>query len=329
VINRRAFIGSLAGGLLTAPLAAQGQQAGKVYRIGVLVGGSRPDSVQVREAFRQGLLDLGYVEGRNVIIEYRFADGRLDRFPQFATELVRVKVDVIFAPGTAAAQASMKSTATIPIVIATAGNPVGDRLIGSLARPGGNVTGLTMLAGPELGGKYLELLKESAPSVSRVAVLWNPLTPPETGLLKEAETAARVLGLEVQPVSMRRPEEIEGAFTAMSRARADGLIVMPDALFLHLRVRIADLAGKARLPAMYGFRENVEAGGLMSYGASLPDLFRRAAGYVVRILKGAKPADLPIEQPTKFELVINLKTAKALGLTIPQSVLLRADEVIQ
>jgi len=329
VTTRRAFLGTLAGGLLASPLAAEAQQSAKVYRIGVLLGGSPTNVLQVQEAFRQGLRDLGYVEGRNISIEWHFAEGRLDRMPALAGELVRVKVDVIFAPGTAAAQASMKATATIPIVIATAGNPVGDRLVGSLARPGGNVTGLTMFAGPELGGKYLQLLKEAAPGVSRVAVLWNPLTPPEAAVLKEVETAARAFGLEVQPVSVRRPEEIEDAFAAMSRARADGLIVMPDALFLNLRVRLADLVGKARLPAMYGFRENVEAGGLMSYGTSLPDLIRRAAGYVDKILKGAKPADLPVEQPTKFELVVNLKTAKALGLTIPQSLLVRADEIIQ
>ena len=242
---------------------------------------------------------------------------------------MRVKVDVIFAPGTAAAQAAMKSTATIPIVIATAGNPVGDRLIAGFARPGGNVTGLTMLAGPELGGKYLELLKEAAPGVSRVAVLGNPLTAPHTAVLKEARIAARALGLELQPVNARRSDEIEGAFAAMSRARADGLIVLPDPVFLNLRARIADLANKARLPAMYGFRDEAEAGGLMSYGTNLPDLTRRAAWYVDKILKGAKPADLPVEQPTKFELVINLKTARALGLTIPQSILLRADQVIE
>ena len=236
---------------------------------------------------------------------------------------------MIFAPGTTVAQVAMKATATIPIVIATAGNPVGDRLVGSLARPGGNVTGLTMLAGPALGGKYVQLLKEAAPGVSRVAVLWNPLNPAERGLVEEAGIAARASGLEIQPVIAQRSEEIEGAFAAMSRARADGLIVMPDAVYMNFRVRIAHLAGKSRLPAMYGFRESVEAGGLMSYGANLNDLVRRSAGYVARILKGAKPADLPVEQPTKFELVINLKTAKVLGLTIPPSLLARADEVIQ
>jgi len=316
--------------LLSAPLAAEGQQAGQVYRIGILLGGSRPDTLQVAEAFQQGLRDLGYVEGRNIRIEYRFAEGRLDRFLDLASELVRVKVDVIFAPGTAAAQAAKKSTATIPIVFATAGSPVGDGLIASFARSGGNATGLTMLAGPEIGGKYLELLKEAAPGVSRVAVLWNPLTAPHTVVLKETGAAARTLGLELQPVRARRPDEIDGAFAAMSRARADGLIVLPDPMFGSLRARIADLASKGRLPAMYGLRQHTEAGGLMSYAASLPDLIRRAAGYVDRILKGAKPADLPVERPTRFELVINLlKTAKTLGLTIPQSLLLRADEIIQ
>jgi len=329
VISRRAFLASLTGSLLAAPLAAKAQQAGKVYRIGILFFGSPANTIEAQEAFRDGLGDLGYIEGRNISIEWRFAEGRLDRTPQLATDLVRVKVDVIFAPGTTVAQVAMKATATIPIVIATAGNPVGDRLVGSLARPGGNVTGLTMLAGPALGGKYVQLLKEAAPGVSRVAVLWNPLNPAERGLVEEAGIAARASGLEIQPVIAQRSEEIEGAFAAMSRARADGLIVMPDAVYMNFRVRIAHLAGKSRLPAMYGFRESVEAGGLMSYGANLNDLVRRSAGYVARILKGAKPADLPVEQPTKFELVINLKTAKVLGLTIPPSLLARADEVIQ
>ena len=238
---------------------------------------------------------------------------------------------MIVAPGTAAAQAARKASATVPIVIVVAGNPVGDGLIKSFARPGGTVTGLTMSPGPAIGGKYLELLKEAAPMVSRVAVLWNPLTAPHTGVVKETEAAARTLGLTLQPVSARRPEEIDGAFAAMSRARADGLIVLPDPMFdsSALRGRIAASATRARLPAMYGSRGNTEAGGLMSYGPSLPDLFLRAAAYVDRILKGAKPGDLPVEQPSKFELVVNVKTAKALGLTIPPSLLARADQLIE
>ncbi len=320
----------LAIALVAAPLVAEAQPAGKVPRIGFLSGRSRGDALGAAEAFSQGLRGLGYVEGRNVIIEYRFAEGRLDRFFDLASELVRLQVDVIVAPGTPAAQAARKATATIPIVLVLAGNPVGDGLIQSFARPGGNVTGLTMVASLEIGGKLLELLKDAVPAVSRVAVLWNPLTAPHTIMLKEIETAAGVLGLTLQPVSVRRPDEIDGAFAAMSRARANGLIVPPDAMFDGaLRMQIVALATKGRLPTMYGIREQVEAGGLMSYGPSVSDLYRRAATYVDRILKGAKPADLPVEQPTKFELVINLKTAKALGLTIPPSVLARADEVIR
>jgi len=327
-MDRRAFIGTLASGLLAAPDATRAQPAGKVPRIGVLLGAS-PESSHPIEGFRQGLRDLGYVDGQNIAIEYRWAEGRLDRAPELAAELIRLKVDLIFAPGTAVAQAAKEAGPTIPIVIATAGNPVGDGLIASFARPGGNVTGLTMSPGPEIGGKYLELLKEAAPGVRRVAVLWNPLTAAHTVMLKETGAAARTLRLELHPVPARRPGEIDGAFAAISRVRANGLIVLPDPMFEALRGRIADLATKGRLPAMYGLEDHTEAGGLMSYAPSLPDLLRRAAGYVDSILKGAKPADLPVELPTKFELVINLKTAKALGLTVPRSLLLRADQVIE
>jgi len=314
--------------VLAAPLTAEAQPAAKVPRIGVLLGGAQGDT-PVTEPFRQGLQGLGYVEGRNIAIEYRFAEGRLDRFTDLAAQLARLKVDVILAPGTAAAQAARNATATIPIVLVTAGNPVGDGLIKSFARPGGNVTGLTMSVDQEIGGKFLELLKEAVPTVSRVAVLWNPLTAPHAIMMKETEAAARALGLALSPVSARRPDEIDGAFAAMSRARADGLIVMPDPVFGSVRVRIADLARNGRLPAMGGDGYHTEAGGLMSYGPSVPDLFRRAAVYVDRILKGAKPADLPVERPSRFELVVNLKTAKALGLTIPPLLLLRADRVIE
>jgi putative ABC transport system substrate-binding protein len=329
MIDRRAFISGIGGSILAAPLAAGAQQTGKVYRIGFLLGGWPSDTGGVAEAFRDGLRDLGYLEGRNIVVEYRFAEGRLDRFPDLASELVRLQVDVILAPGTAAAQAARKATMKIPVVLVTAGNPVGDGLIKSFARPGGNVTGLSMSVEQEIGGKYLELLKEAVPAISRVAILWNPLTAPHTTMLKKTDAAARVLGLTLQPVSARRPDEIDGAFAAMSRARANGLIVLEDAMFMVVRVRIADLATKGHLPAIYGIHEHTRAGGLMSYGPSLPDLFRRAAGYVDRILKGANPADLPVERPTKFELVINLKAAKTLGLTIPQSILVRADEILQ
>jgi putative ABC transport system substrate-binding protein len=318
-------------GLLAAPLAAGAQPAAKAPRIGFLVGGSEGDPLPSADAFRQGLRGLGYVEGRNIVIEYRYAEGRLERFPDLASGLVRLPVDMIVAPSTAAALAARKATASIPIVLVLAGNPVGDGLIKGFARPGGNATGLTMSVGPEIGSKFLELLKETVPTVSRVAVLSNPLTAPHAGMLKEMETAAQVLGLAIQSVSARRPDEIDGAFAAMSRARADGLIVLPDAMFDSVRVgaRIRDSAAKGRFPTMYGIREHAEAGGLMSYGPSVPDLYRRAAGYVDRILKGAKPADLPVERPSKFDLIVNLKTVKALGLTVPPSVLARADEIIE
>ena len=317
----------IAVALLGAPLATGAQPASKIPRIGVLLAGSQGNTLV--EAFQQGLRGLGYVEGRTITIEYRFAEGRLDRSFDLASELVRLQVDVIVAPGTALAQAARKATATIPIVLVTAGNPVGDGLIASFARPGGNATGLTMAVGQEIGGKLLELLKEAVPTVSRVAILWNPLTAPNTLTVKHTEAAARALRLTLRPVSARRPDEIDGAFAAMSRARADGLIVLADPVFLSVRLRIADLATKGHLPTIYELREHAEAGGLVSYGPSLPDLWRRAAIYVDRILKGAKPADLPVERPSKFELVVNLKTAKALGLTITQSVLLRADQVIE
>jgi putative ABC transport system substrate-binding protein len=328
MMDRRAFIAG-AVALSATPPPAEAQPAGKIPRIGVLLAASPGDTVQVREAFQLGLRGLGYVEGRNITIEYRFAEGRVDRFADFASELVRLRVDVIVAPGTPAAQATRTATATIPIVLVTAGNPVGDGLIKSYARPGGNVTGLTMVASLEIGGKFLELLKEAVPPVSRVAVLWNPVTTPHTVILRAAEAAARVLMVALQPVSARRPEEIDGAFAAISRGHTDGLIVLADAMFVALRWRIAALTTKSRLPTMCGFREHTEAGGLMSYAPNLPDLWRRAAGYIDRILKGAKPADLPVEQPTRFELVINLKTAKALGLTMPPSLLARADQLIE
>jgi putative ABC transport system substrate-binding protein len=330
-MERRAFVAG-GFGFLAAPFAAAAQPSGRIPRVGYLSGGWRGDPPHVAgEAFRQGLRDLGYVEGRSLTLEIRFAEGRLDRYPALVTELVRLPVDVIVAPGTAAAQAARKATSTIPIVIVLAGNPVGDGLIKSFARPGGNVTGTTSVS-PEMGGKYLELLREAVPTVSRVAVLWNPLSPPHVRLVKETEAAGRTLGLSVQPVSAQRPDELDGAFAAMARGAADGLIVLSDPMFdgsRRERFRIAELVAKGRLPTLYSIRELTQEGGLMSYGPNQPALFRRAAGYVDKILKGARPADLPVEQPTKFELVINLKTAKALGLTIPPTVLARADELIQ
>ncbi len=324
------FLGTLAGGLLAAPFTAEAQQAAKVARIGYLAV-DRAASPHMTEAFLQGLRDLGYVEGRNVVIEYRDAEGKLERLPALAAELVGLKVDVIVAGGTPQALAAKQATRTVPIVFAAAGDPVTSRLVTSLARPGGNVTGLSALA-PELVGKCLEHLKQAVPGVSRVAVLWQPGAYPERtekDMLKGADVAARALGVRPQFVEARGPADFDRAFSDMTTARAGALTVLPSTMFIIERRRLVDLAAKTRLPAVYAYREFVGAGGLMAYGADLADMFRRAATYVDRILKGTKPGDLPVEQPTKFELVINLKTAKALGLTIPQSVLLRADEVIQ
>ena len=313
-----------------APLAAEAQQAAKVARIGYL-SPNLAASPYLRDAFLQGLRDLGYVEGRNVVIEYRDAEGKLERLPALAAELVALKVDVILAEGgTLGPRVAQQATRTIPIVFA-AGDPVGSGLVTSLARPGGNVTGLSAFA-PELVGKRLELLKQAVPGVSRVAVLWQPGAfgeRTEKDTLKRAEVAARDLGVPLQFVEARGPADFDRAFSDMSVARAGALTVLASNMFVSERRRLVDLAAEKRLPAIYSARELVDAGGLMSYGANLADLNRRAATYVDRILKGTRPADLPVEQPTKFELIINLKTAKALGLAIPQSVLGRADEVIQ
>jgi putative ABC transport system substrate-binding protein len=329
-MDRRVFIGTMAGGLLAAPPAAEAQQAAKIARIGYLTG-SLATGPHLPEAFRQGLRDLGYIEGRNVVIEYRDAEGKLERLPALAAELVALKVDVIVAPGTLHALAAKQATRTLPIVFGAVADPVASGLVTSLARPGGNVTGLSLLA-PELVGKCLELLKQAVPGVSRAAVLWHPGGLPERtekDMLTGAEVAARALGVRLQFVEARGPADFDRAFSDMTRARAGALTVLTSTMFLIERRRLVDLAAKNRLPAVYPWREGVDAGGLMSYGPNFADLFRRAATYVDKILKGTKPGDLPVEQPTKFELVINLKTAKALGLTIPQSLLGRADEIIQ
>jgi len=329
-VDRRAFIKTVALGLLAAPLAAEAQQAAKVARIGFLALNVAPNP-HLREAFLQGLRDLGYVEGRNLGIEYRDAEGKFERLPALAAELVALKVDVILAGGTAQALAAKQATRTLPIVFAQAPDPVASGLVTSLARPGGNVTGLSLLF-PELVGKCLEQLKQAVPGVSRVAFLWQPGAlgeRTEKDLLKAAEVAARALGVRPQFVEARGPADFDRAFSDMTRARAGALTVLGGAIFSIERRRLVDLAAKNRLPAVYSAREFVDDGGLMAYGPNVADMFRRAATYVDRILKGTKPGDLPIEQPTKFELVINLKTAKALGLTIPPSLLLRADELIQ
>jgi len=331
VIDRRTFLSTLTGGLLAAPLAAEAQQPTKIARIGYLSLHVVPNH-HLLEAFRQGLRDVGYVEGRNVVIEYRDAEGKPERLQALAAELVALKVDVIVTGGgTPPALAAKQATKTIPIVFASAPDPVTDGLVTSLARPGGNVTGSSNL-NPNLVGKCLEQLIQAVPGVSRVAILWQPGFMDERtdkDMLKAADVGARALGVRPQVVEARGPADIDRAFSDMTRARASALTVLPSAMLFTERRRLVDLAAKNRLPAVYAQREFVEAGGLMSYGPSLADLFRRAATYVDKILKGAKPSDLAVQQPTKFELVINLKTAKALGLTIPQSLLQRADQLIE
>ncbi len=328
---RKAKIAAIAAlAVFLAVSAAGGQQPPKIPRVGRLSPTSPSADAPLRAGFQQGLRGLGWVEGQNIAIEYRYAEGKLDRLPELAAELVGRKVDLLLAASTAGALAAKKATGTIPIVMVTRGgeDPVASGLIVSLARPGGNLTGVTGL-GEELSGKRLQLLKEAVPSVSRVAVLANPADPEAGPAVKGLEAAARALGVQLRVLEVRDPSGIESAFRVMTSERASALLVQADPMFsLHAR-RIADLAVKRRLPAMGGFRENVEAGGLMSYAPNFPDLFRRGATYVDKILKGAKPADLPVEQPTRFELAINMKTAKALGITFPPSILIRADQVIQ
>jgi len=323
-VERRAFLGAVAGGLLAAPLGAEAQQAGKVYRIGFLRGGPPPESYL--DAFQQGLRERGYVYGQNVVVELRATDGSVDQLPQLAEELLRSKVDVILASAGPAALAARKATTSVPIVFVGVVDPVGVGLVPSLGRPGGNITGLATNS-EDFAGKRLELLKAIVPSLKRVAVLWHPANLTNPIQLKGAQVAARTLGVRLEPVSIQGPNDFESAGKAVRGA--DGLLFLESPLFTTHRARLAELAGKSRLPAIYGQREYVEVGGLMSYGTQFHDLYRRAALYVDKILKGAKPANLPVEQPTKFEFVINLKTAKALGLTIPPGVLARADEVIE
>jgi putative ABC transport system substrate-binding protein len=329
VIDRRSFISSLAGGLLAAPLASEAQQtAPTIAKIGLLSVTTPVVLASSIEAFRQALRGLGHVEG-TFVLEVRYGDGRFERLPELARELVGLKMDVILATSDVVIAAIKRETQTIPIVMVFSTDPMGTGFVASLARPGGNVTGLSNISS-ELSRKRLELLREAVPGLSRVAALWNPDVRGALLDYKETEGAARLLRLELQSVEVSRAEDLDRAFSAVTKQRAQAL-VLPGANpvgFIN-RGKIATFAQRNRLPSMYPTREYVEAGGLMSYGPSLPDLFRRAATYVDKILKGAKPADLPVEQPTKFELVINLKTAKALGLTIPPSLLQRADQVIE
>jgi putative tryptophan/tyrosine transport system substrate-binding protein len=307
---------------------AHAQQPTKVPRIGVLAGVS-PSAISVRmEAFRQGLRELGYVEGKNIVIESRYAEENLDRLPALAAELVRLKVDIIITGGPPAIRSAKKATSTIPIIMGFDSDPVGNGFVASLARPGGNVTGLSALS-PEISGKQLELLKEIIPKLSRVAVIGSSAEPANARTLREAELAAQIFGLKLQNLDIHGSRDIGDAFGTATKGRADAALVLPSPFAFAERIQLVDLAAKNRLPVMYGSSEYVEAGGLMTYGVSFTDLFRRAATYVDKILKGAQPADLPVEQPTKFELVINLKSAKQIGLTIPPNVLARADRVIK
>jgi putative tryptophan/tyrosine transport system substrate-binding protein len=316
-------------GLLVAPGVADAQPRQHVHRIGRLSTGSPLREQPIVEPFLQGLRDLGYVEGQNLVIEQRYAEGQVERLPALAAELVALQVEVIVARGDAAVRAAQHATATIPIVMALAFEAVEAGFVANLARPEGNTTGVSFL-GAQLPQKQLELFKEALPQIARVAVLANPAVPGHALRLHHLTVAGRALGLSLHILELRRAEELDTAFAAMRRAGAEALFVLSDPLLLNdLRGRIADLAAQSRLPAMYGWKMYVEAGGLMSYGPRLPDLNRRAAYYVDRLLKGAKPADLPVEQPTKFELVVNLKTADALGLTIPPTLLFQADEVIR
>jgi len=333
MMERRTFLTMAAGGLLAAPLAAEAQPEGKVWRIGMLWFGSSIEELPVRvrfDAFQQGLREQGYMEGRNVAFEHRYARGKYERLPDLAAELVRLKVDVIVTPGNPPATlAAKQATSTIPVVFMSAADPVASGFVASLARPGGNITGGTSLVGPGLVGKRLELLQEAVPKLSRVAVLSNPTTPDARVFIGEAEVAARSLKVQLHIMEARGPAEFGGAFAAMIKERASAILVQQDAIYLFNGRQLAELAAKNRLPAMYGLREHVEAGGLMAYAASLAELSRRASTYVGKILQGAKPGDLPVEQATKFDLVINLKTVKALGLRIPHSLLSRADQVIE
>jgi putative tryptophan/tyrosine transport system substrate-binding protein len=326
-MDRRTFISGLTVGVLAAPLAAEAQQAGRIPRIGFLFSGSPGPSAEL-DAFRQGLRELGYIESRNIAIDIRYASGRVERLPELAAELVRLKPDAIVTPSTPPALSAKQATSTIPIVFAGVADPVGAGLITNFARPGGNITGVASISA-ELGGKRLEFLKEVTPRLSRVAVLYNPADRANVLVLKQLQEAAPALALTLQPVEVRGPGEFEGAFATMIRERAQALFGAAGVLTFEHRKALVDLAAKSRLPTMWGHRQFVEAGGLMSYAVNFYDQVRRAATFVDRILKGAKPADLPVEQPIKFELVINIKAAKDIGLTIPQSLLGRADQVIE
>ncbi len=326
--GKASLIFTMALSMLEAPLSAQAQAPAKVPRIGILWVGSASAALPRLKHLREGLRDLGYLEGQTIGLEFRFAEGKFDRLLPLAAELVDLKVDVIVTFGDASIRAARQATSAIPIVVANAGDLVGPGYVASLARPGGNVTGLVDIS-PELSAKRVQLLKEAVPKASRVAVLWNPTNPVKAEDFQGTQAAARALRIQLQSAEVRSANDLEPAFSAMARERAGALLVLEDALTNNNRKRIVDLAARTRLPTMYFTREWTEVGGLMAYGAPEAERFRRAATYVDKILKGAKPADLPVEQPMRFELVINMNTAKALGLTFPQSILIRADHLIQ
>jgi putative ABC transport system substrate-binding protein len=329
-MERREFLGTIASGLLVAPLVAEGQQAVRMYRIGRLSPSLPETDAPLLDAFRKGLHELAWIEGQTYTMEDRFAEGKPEQLPKLAADLVRQRVDVILAGSNPGAVAAKNATATspIPVVMVTTGDPVGSGLVTNLARPPGNLTGVTGI-GEELSAKRVQVLKEAVPRISRVAVLTNPASSYTGPFLKEQEGIARQLRVQLRILEANGPDGLKTAFAAMASERVGALMVLTDIMFITHRRAIVELAARHRLPALYGEREYVNDGGLMCYGANLEDMYRRAAFYVHRILRGAQPADLPIEQPTKFDLVINLKTARALGLTIPPSLLLRADQVIE
>ena len=328
--TRRQAVIALGAGVLAAPLVLFAQQPPKVWRIGFLVARSRPTSLDtdVLGAFTRGMLELGYIDGKNIVIEWRFADGKYERLAGLAADLVKLKVDLIVTGTTPPTQAAQQATKSIPIVMVSVGDPVGSGLVASLARPGGNITGVTNYSG-DTSKKQLDLLVAALPKLSRVAVLINPDNQASEAIYKNVEAASQVTGVRIFSVPARTPGEIDSAFSVMVRERAQALLVLGDPLLFERRSQIADLAAKARLPAIYGQAQHAEAGGLMSYGSDVADVFRRAAYFVDKILKGAKPSDLPVEQPTKIDFVINLKTARALGIKFPPHVLQRADRVIE
>jgi ABC-type uncharacterized transport system substrate-binding protein len=329
MMERRAFLTMVAGGLLAAPVAAEAQPGTKAPRVGFVEAGSRSANQHFLDAFRQGLRDLRYIEGQTIFIEDRWADGRPDRFPELIADLIRLKVDVLVVASTPGAAVAKKITSSVPVVFWGVADPAGTGLVASLGHPGGNITGVALGTEDGLAGKWAELLKEVVSTATQVAVLGNPDSPGLAPRVRELRTAAATLKLTLHILEVRSVKELDGAFNAMSKTHVGGLIVLVDPLTLRYRENVVRLAAETRLPAVYGFGEFVRSGGLIAYGPRVADQARRAAAYVDRILNGARPADLPVEQPAEFELVVNLKTAKTLGLTIPQSLLLRADQVIE